>query len=185
NTRELVPFQETWEGMEAVYAEGLAKNIGVSNMSGAIMYDLLSYAKVKPAVLQIELHPYLVRKQLVDLAQSEGIAITAYSSFGDASYYETGFKADDPSFKPLLKHDVIVDIAQKHGKTPAQVLLRWAVERGCAVIPKSSNNNRLRENLDIFSFALSADEIEKINALDRKLIFNEPANWINTAIWAN
>ncbi|KAJ1783941.1 D-xylose reductase [Coemansia sp. RSA 2399] len=185
NTRELVPFQETWEAMEAVYAEGLAKNIGVSNMSGAIMYDLLSYAKVKPAVLQIELHPYLVRKQLVDLTQSEGIAITAYSSFGDASYYETGFKADDSSFKPLLQHDVIVDIAQKHGKTPAQVLLRWAVERGCAVIPKSSNNNRLRENLDIFSFALSADEIEKLNALDRKLIFNEPANWINTAIWAS
>ncbi|KAJ2553723.1 D-xylose reductase [Coemansia sp. RSA 1933] len=185
NTRELVPFQETWEGMEAVYNEGLAKSIGVSNMSGAIMYDLLAYAKVKPAVLQIELHPYLVRKQLVDLAQSEGIAITAYSSFGDASYIETGFKAKSSSFKPLLKHDVIDAIAQKHGKTPAQVLLRWAVERGCAVIPKSSNNSRLRENLDVFSFALSAEEVEELNGLDQKLLFNDPANWISTSIWAS
>ncbi|KAJ1664904.1 D-xylose reductase [Coemansia sp. RSA 1813] len=184
NTREKVPFQETWEGMEAVYSEGLAKNIGVSNMGGAMMYDLLSYAKVKPAVLQIELHPYFVRKQLVDLVQAEGIAITAYSSFGDASYYEIGFKADSEAFKPLLKHDVIVDIAQKHRKTPAQVLLRWAVERGCAVIPKSSSSNRLRENLDIFGFSLSGDEIERINGLNRNLILNEPANWINTAIWA-
>ncbi|KAJ2655275.1 D-xylose reductase [Coemansia sp. RSA 1200] len=185
NTRANVPFQETWEAMETVYNEGLVKNIGISNIGGAMLYDLLSYAKVKPAVLQIELHPYLVRNQLVALAHSEGIAITAYSSFGDASYQELGFKADSPSFKPLLKHDVIAEIAKTHEKSPAQVLLRWAVERGCAVIPKSSNVDRLRQNLDIFGFSLSDDEVVRINDLDKNFILNDPANWIGISIWAN
>ncbi|KAI9504320.1 D-xylose reductase [Coemansia spiralis] len=185
NTRASIPFQETWDGMEELYNEGLAKNIGISNMSGAIIYDLLSYAKVKPAVLQIELHPYLVRKQLVDLAHAHGIAVTAYSSFGDASYTEMGFKAEDPKFKHLLKHDLISEIAQKHGKSPAQILLRWAVERGCAVIPKSSNSERLSQNLDLFSFELSAEEMEKISGLNMNFIMNDPADWVDTAIWAN
>ncbi|KAJ1931345.1 hypothetical protein FBU59_006741, partial [Linderina macrospora] len=83
-----VPFSETWAGMEEIYHAGMAKNIGVSNTSGSLIYDILSYAKVKPAVLQIEVHPYLVRQQLVELAQKEGMAVTAFSSFGDTSYLQ-------------------------------------------------------------------------------------------------
>ncbi|KAJ2697937.1 D-xylose reductase, partial [Coemansia sp. IMI 203386] len=76
---ENTPYQETWEGMEKLVMEGLAKNIGVSNLPGAMIYDVMTYAKIRPAVLQIELHPYLVRNELVDLAHKEGMAVTAYS----------------------------------------------------------------------------------------------------------
>ncbi|KAJ2440227.1 D-xylose reductase [Coemansia sp. RSA 2424] len=180
-----VPYQETWQAMEAVYDTGMAKNIGISNMPGALIYDVLSYARIKPAVLQIEVHPYLVREQLVALAHKEGIAVTAYSSFGDTSYHEINMAPRDAEFTPLLKHNVIAGIAAKHGKSPAQVLLRWAVERGCAVIPKSSNPVRLRENLDLFGFALSAEDVQKISALDRNLRINDPANYAQRAIWAS
>ncbi|KAI8321183.1 NAD(P)H-dependent D-xylose reductase xyl1 [Martensiomyces pterosporus] len=177
-----VPYRETWEGMEELYEAGLAKNIGISNTAGALIYDVLSYAKVKPAVLQIEVHPYLVRKQLVDLAHAEGIAVTAFSSFGDSSYQSLNMVPTNT--KPLLQHDLISEIAAKHGKTPAQILLRWAIERGCAVIPKSSNPKRLHENLDLFGFSLSAEEVERINGLNQSLIFNDPAIYAKRPIWA-
>ncbi|KAJ2028591.1 D-xylose reductase [Coemansia sp. RSA 2337] len=180
-----VPYQETWQAMEGVFDKGLAKNIGISNMPGALIYDVLTYARIKPAVLQIEVHPYLVREQLVSLAHSEGIAVTAYSSFGDTSYQEINMAPTGPEFKPLLKHEVVADIAAKHAKAPAQVLLRWAVERGCAVIPKSSNPTRLRENLDLFDFALSTDDVQRISALDRNLRLNDPAKYAKRAIWAS
>ncbi|KAJ2004184.1 D-xylose reductase [Coemansia thaxteri] len=129
-----VSFQETWQAMELLHDKGLAKSIGISNMSGALIYDLLAYARVRPAVLQIELHPFLVREQLVALAQAEGMAVTAYSSFGDSSYREISPTPTTPGFTPLLTHSAISEIAAAHGRSPAQVLLRWAVERGCAVI---------------------------------------------------
>ncbi|KAJ1645689.1 D-xylose reductase [Coemansia erecta] len=180
-----VPYRETWEAMEELVTEGLAKNIGISNMSGAMIYDLLTYARVRPAVLQIEMHPYLVRKELVDLAHSEGIAVTAFSSFGDASYLEIDMVPKDQQIVPLLKHDVVGRISKRVGKTPAQVLLRWAVQRGCAVIPKSSNPERLLENKDLFGFELSSEDMEDISGLDRKLIFNNPAIYAKRAIWAS
>ncbi|KAJ1866314.1 D-xylose reductase, partial [Coemansia sp. RSA 486] len=146
---ENTPYQETWEGMEELVMEGLAKNIGVSNLPGAMIYDVMTYAKIRPAVLQIELHPYLVRNELVDLAHKEGMAVTAYSSFGDASYREIGMVPEDQQVVPLLENKTVGEIAQRLGKSPAQVLLRWAVQRGCAVIPKSSSPKRLLENKDL------------------------------------
>ncbi|KAJ2885083.1 D-xylose reductase [Coemansia aciculifera] len=180
-----VPYQETWQAMECLFDKGLAKNIGISNMPGALIYDVLTYARIKPAVLQIEVHPYLVREQLVSLAHSEGIAVTAYSSFGDTSYQEINMAPTGSEFKPLLKHELVADIAAKYAKSPAQVLLRWAVERGCAVIPKSSSPTRLRENLSLFDFALSADDVQCISALDRNLRLNDPAKYAKRAIWAS
>ncbi|KAJ1843917.1 hypothetical protein IWW55_003120 [Coemansia sp. RSA 2706] len=103
-----VPFHETWEAMEALYNDRLAKNIGISNMSDAMLYDLLSYAKVRPAVLQVELHPYLHCKQLIELVQTEGLAVTAYSLMG---YHEINMVLSGPHFMPLLKHNKIADIA--------------------------------------------------------------------------
>ncbi|KAJ1829413.1 hypothetical protein LPJ56_000355 [Coemansia sp. RSA 2599] len=182
---ENVPYQETWEAMEDLVRDGLAKNIGISNTPGAMIYDILTYAKIRPAVLQIELHPYLVRKELVDLAHSEGIAVTAYSSFGDASYQEIGMVPQGQQLVSLLKNDVVNQVSAKIGKTPAQVLLRWAVQRGCAVIPKSSNPGRLLENKDLFSFELSPEDMDAISGLDRKLIFNNPADYAKRAIWAS
>ncbi|PVU84956.1 hypothetical protein BB559_007282, partial [Furculomyces boomerangus] len=138
-----VPYQETWQAMEELVDEGLVKNIGVSNMAAALLMDVLSYARIKPAVLQIELHPYCTRNQLVRFAQENDVAITAYSSFGDASYQSIGMVKEGKDFVSLLNHNTVLNICDQVERTPAQVLLRWAVQRGCAVIPKSASDQRI------------------------------------------
>lgn len=168
-------LQQTWEAMEKLVPAGLAKSIGVSNYGGALMGDLLIYAKIRPAALQIEHHPYLVQDTLVTLCKNEGIAVVGYSSFGPQSFRDCGMQlaGDIPL---LFDHPVIVEVAKAHGKTPAQILLRWATQRGIAVIPKSGSPARLAQNLDVTSFDLSKDELAKISALDKNLRFNAPAN---------
>ncbi|KAJ9622787.1 D-xylose reductase [Taxawa tesnikishii (nom. ined.)] len=167
-TESNAPLKDTWKAMEELVDDGLAKSIGISNYNGALILDLFRYAKIHPATLQIEHHPYLTQEPLIKLAQERGISVTAYSSFGPQSFVE------------LDMH-----IADKHGKTPAQVLLRWATQRGVAVIPKSNNQNRLAQNLDVCSFDLSQDEIKSISSLDQGLRFNNPTNYgINLPIFA-
>jgi len=169
-------IQETWTAMEELVEKGLAKSIGISNFNGQLILDLLRYAKIRPATLQIEHHPYLTQPGLVDFAQKEGIAVTAYSSFGPQSFVELDMKQAKDT--PLLfDNETVKSIASKHGKTPAQVLLRWATQRGVAVIPKSNNQHRLAQNLDVTSFDLSAAELEAINGLNKNLRFNDPLNY--------
>jgi D-xylose reductase len=161
--------------MEALVKKGYAKSIGISNFQGSLILDLLRYAKIRPATLQIEHHPYLVQKTLIQLAEAEGIKVTAYSSFGPQSFIELGWdKAKDTPL--LFEHSVINKLSEKHKKTPAQVLLRWATQRGLAVIPKSNNTKRLEQNLDATSFDLENEELESISALDRNLRFNNPSD---------
>ena len=168
-------IQETWQAMEALVEKGLAKEIGVSNFRGVLLMDLLRYAKIVPATLQIEHHPYLVQEGLVKLAQNHGIAVTAYSSFGPQSFLELNMqKAKDTPL--LLDHPIIKSIADKHGKSPAQILLRWATQRNIAVIPKSNNQSRLAQNLDVTAWDLSWDEIKEISGLDKDLRFNDPVH---------
>lgn len=166
-------IQETWTAMEALVDKKLARSIGVSNFSAQLLMDLLRYARVRPATLQIEHHPYLTQERLVTYAQKEGIAVTAYSSFGPLSFIELNLKNAQETPK-LFDHDVIKGIAEKHGKTPAQVLLRWATQRNIAVIPKSNDPKRLAQNLDVTGWDLEASEIEAISSLDRNLRFNDP-----------
>ncbi|KAK5128054.1 NAD(P)H-dependent D-xylose reductase (XR) [Meristemomyces frigidus] len=169
-------LEETYHAMEELYEEGLAKSIGISNYTGTLLLDLERYAKHMPQTLQIEHHPYLVQKDLLDLCKSRGITVTAYSSFGPQSFLELNMqKAKDAPL--LFDHETIKTIASKHDKTPAQVLLRWATQRGVAVIPKSNNQSRLAQNLDVCSFDLSEEEIEKISSLDQGLRFNNPLNY--------
>lgn len=173
------PIQETWQAMEKLVGKGYAKSIGISNFQGSLILDLLRYAKIRPATLQIEHHPYLVQPTLLQLAKEEGIAVTAYSSFGPQSFIELGW--DKAMDTPLLfEHDVITAAAKKHGKTPAQVLLRWATQRGISVIPKSNNQARLQQNLEVTSFDLEQSEIDAISALDRNLRFNNPTDYLKT-----
>jgi D-xylose reductase len=168
-------IQETWTAMEGLVEKGLAKSIGISNFQGSLILDLLRYAKIRPATLQIEHHPYLVQSTLLKLAESEGIAVTAYSSFGPQSFVELGWdKAKDTPV--LFEHDTITGLAKKYEKTPAQVLLRWATQRGLAVIPKSNNQQRLKQNLEVTTFDLEKSELESISALDRNLRFNNPTD---------
>jgi diketogulonate reductase-like aldo/keto reductase len=168
-------IQETWKAMESLVHKGLAKSIGVSNFQGSLILDLLRYATIRPATLQIEHHPYLVQPTLLQLAKSEGIAVTAYSSFGPQSFIELEWqKAKDTPV--LFEHPVVTAIAERHKKTPAQVLLRWATQRGLAVIPKSNNAKRLSQNLEVTGFDLDEKELESISGLDRHLRFNNPTD---------
>ncbi|KAF2652698.1 Aldo/keto reductase [Lophiostoma macrostomum CBS 122681] len=169
-------LESTWHAFEAVKAKGLAKSIGISNYTGALLLDLFTYAKVKPATLQIEHHPYLVQPNLLKLAKKHNIAITGYSSFGPQSFVD-GDMALAKDIPLLFDHPVIKKAADAHGKTTAQVLLRWATQRGLAVIPKSSSQGRLEQNLDVTDFDLSQSEIDEISGLDKNLRFNAPLNW--------
>ena len=120
--------------MEAVCREGLTKNIGVSNIGLQMLREVLNYATIKPAALQIELHPYLVQANTVRVCKEEGLAVMAYSNFGMISYVELQLEGELPS---ILTLPSVIEIAGRHSKTPGQVVLRWAVQRGTTAIPKS------------------------------------------------
>lgn len=173
---ENVPIAETWKALEALVAKGKIKSIGVSNFSAAYILDLLRGCKIPPAVLQIEHHPYLQQPRLIEYVQSQGIAVTAYSSFGPQSFLELEQKRalQTPT---LFDHEIIKSIADAHKKTPAQVLLRWATQNGLAVIPKSNNPDRLAQNLSVNDFDLTDADLQKIAKLDIGLRFNDPWDW--------
>lgn len=167
--------QQTWTAMEGLVDKKLARSIGISNHNIQVIMDMLRYARIRPATLQIEHHPYLTQEKLVEYAQKNGIAVTAYSSFGPLSFVELDLQSAKDT--PLLfDHATVKTIAEKYSKTPAQVLLRWATQRGVSVIPKSNNQNRLAQNLDVTSFDLEESEIKAISALDKGLRFNNPVN---------
>jgi len=172
-------IQETWEAMEHLVDIGLAKSIGVSNFQGSLLIDLLRYARIRPAVLQVEIHPYLVQEELVQFAQAEGIAVTAYASFGPQSFVP--LKWDKAVDCPrLFDHPVVTAIASKYNKTSAQVLLRWSTQRGLAIIPKAQNPLRALENLDSTSFDLDPEDVKAISGLNRNLRFNNPPDYLGT-----
>jgi D-xylose reductase len=166
------PIHETWKAMEDLVDEGLAKNIGVSNFNGSLTLDVLRYARIAPQVMQVEHHPYLTQEPLVRFVKQWGIALTGYSSFGPKSYLELGMGRHVES---LLDSSFIKSIGNKHGKTTAQVLLRWATQRGIAVVPKSNNIARLAENLQCNSFDLTEGEIVQISCLNQNRRLNDPA----------
>lgn len=173
---EKVPISETWAALEECVKKGLVKHIGISNFNAALIRDLLNYAKIPPSVLQIEHHPYLTQEALINYVKSEGIAITAYSTFGPQSFIEMGHPDANKNVL-VLEHPDIKAIADKYGKSTAQVVLRWATQREIAVIPKSNNQGRLEQNLQNSSFDLTEDEIKKISSLNINLRFNDPATW--------
>ncbi len=166
-----IPIAETWHAMEELLSAGLVKNIGVSNFGVSLLRDLLTYAKIPPAVLQVEMHPYLAQEKLLRFCQEENITVTAFSPLGAPSYVPLGMATHNDS---VMNEPVVREAASRLEKTPAQVVLRWAVQRGTAAIPKTSKIERLRENLSVFDFELSAEEMVAITALDRRQRFNDP-----------
>jgi D-xylose reductase len=173
-----VPIAETWRAMEELVRAGLVRNIGVCNFNVALLRDLASYAEIPPAVLQVESHPYLTHEKLLRYCQQEKIAFTAFSPLGAASYFSLGMATQDES---VLQQPAVRDIAASHGRTPAQTVLRWGVQRGTAVIPKSTRPERLRENISIFDFELSAVEMGAISSLNRNRRFNDPGEFCEKA----
>ncbi|KAK0657293.1 NADP-dependent oxidoreductase domain-containing protein [Cercophora newfieldiana] len=174
-------IQETWTAMEGLVAAGLSKSIGISNFQAQLIYDLLRYAKIRPATLQIEHHPYLVQQELLNLAKREGIAVTAYSSFGPASFLEFNMQ-HAVKLTPLIQDDTIKSIAAKYNRDPSQVLLRWATQRGLAIIPKSTRPALISSNLASIEFDLSEEDIAKISAFNRGIRFNQPSNYFPTEL---
>ena len=164
---EPVSMQDTWRAMENLVEKGLVKSIGVANFTAPMIVDLLTYAKVKPVMNQIEIHPYHSQSELVAYCQKQQIQVTAYSPLGSF--------VDLPA-KPI-KDQVVIDIATTHHKTPAQVLLRWSLQRGLIAIPKSVNLGHVAENIDVFDFKLSAAEMDQINNLNKDQRFIEPSGW--------
>lgn len=166
-----VPIAETWQAMEELLRAGLVKNIGVSNFNIGLLRDMRAYAEVPPAVLQVEMHPYLTQEKLVRFCHLEKIAVTAFSPLGAPSYVPLGMATEKDS---VLNEPIVREAAARLAKTPAQIVLRWAVQRGTAAIPKTTRPERLRENLSIFAFELSTPEMDAISSLNRNRRFNDP-----------
>ena len=173
-----VPIAETWGAMEELVRAGLVKEIGVCNFGVSLLRDLLSYAQIAPAALQVESHPRLTQEKLLRFCQEHDIAFTAFSPLGAQSYFSLGMAAETES---LLDTGTVTEVAARHETTPAQVLLCWGVQRGTGVIPKSTNPDRLRENLAVFDFELTDDEMAAIAALDEGRRFNDPGVFCEAA----
>ncbi len=173
-----VPLAETWQAMERLVEAGLVRNIGVCNYNCALLRDLLSYARIRPAVLQVELHPFLAQPKLLRFCRDEGLAVTGFSPLGALSYVSLGMADAGES---VLEQLPVREAAVRHGKTPAQVVLRWGVQRGTAVVPKTSRRERLIENVQLFDFELSEAEMQAISALDHQRRFNDPGEFCEAA----
>jgi len=173
-----VPLSETWMAMEELVSAELVRNIGVCNYNCALLRDLLSYARIPPTVLQVELHPYLTQEKLLRFCKENRIAVTGFSPLGALSYVELGMAGPEHS---VLQEPVVRAAAQRHGKTPAQVVLRWAVQRATAIVPKTVRPDRLVENLTLFDFKLSTDEMVAVSALIRDRRFNDPGVFCEAA----
>jgi len=149
---EVDKYVDTWKAFEKIYADGRAKAIGLSNFHPAQTQRLLSEASVTPVIDQVELHPQLQQSELRAFNSRHDIVTEAWSPLGQG--------------KGLLEEPKLVEIAAKHGKSPAQVVLRWHLDLGNVVIPKSVTPSRIKENIDVFDFELDSDDLSAIGALD-------------------
>ncbi|KAL5554432.1 hypothetical protein UlMin_041833 [Ulmus minor] len=152
--------KSVWEGMEECKKLGLTKGIGVSNFSCRMLDELLSVAKIPPAVNQVEMSPAWQQKQLREFCKEKGIHITAYSPLG-----ASGTRWGD---NRVIASDVLEEIAKAKGKTTAQISLRWVHEQGVSLVGKSYNKDRMKQNLDIFDWSLTEEEQKEISQLPQR-----------------
>jgi diketogulonate reductase-like aldo/keto reductase len=148
-----------YKALEKLLADGRVRAIGVSNFMVEHLTDLLAQTDVVPAVNQIELHPYFQQKQVHAFDTEHGIVTQAWSPIGGITSYRD-------SEKRSFDEPVILAIGERYGKSAAQVMLRWHIQKGVQVIPKSTKPERIAENFDVFDFELTADELAEIDALD-------------------
>jgi diketogulonate reductase-like aldo/keto reductase len=146
-------FLDTWKAFEKLYADGRVRAIGVSNFQPAHLERLMDAATVVPAVNQVELHPYLQQPELREFDTKNGIATEAWSPLAKGG--------------SLLGDPVVAELAVKHSRTPAQIVLRWHLQLGNVVIPKSVTPSRIEENFDLFGFTLTEEELDSLTPLDR------------------
>ncbi len=147
-------YYAAYHALEDLYKEGKLRAIGISNFSAERMADITEFTEVKPAVNQVETHPYFQQEFLHSWIQRLGIQHEAWGPLGECRLIQ------------LLRTPLLIEIAKRHNKTVAQVMLRWNVQRGIVVIPKTSHVERMKENIDIFDFQLSDEEMKAITTLD-------------------
>ncbi len=145
---------ESWKMLEELKLEGRARSIGVSNFTVRHLEELMATARIVPAVNQVEFHPFLVQRELLEFCRRHGILVTAYSPLAHGQG---------------VGHAALTAIGRRYEKSSAQVMIRWAIQHGAAVIPKSTRRDRILENALVFDFELSAEEMAEIDALDRGL----------------
>ncbi|UJP64146.1 aldo/keto reductase [Mongoliitalea daihaiensis] len=167
-TYQDVPLEQTWEGMEACFANGLTKHIGVSNFNSSKLNEILKTCKVAPEMNQVEMHPFLPQDTLVKFCKEHGMLMTAYSPLGSGDRSSSIKKADEPS---LLQHALIQELASKYACSAAQLLIAYHVARGIAVIPKSINQERIHENLAAGAIVIEANDMETLKNIDTKYRF--------------
>ncbi|KAE8645654.1 NADP-dependent D-sorbitol-6-phosphate dehydrogenase [Cucumis sativus] len=170
-----ISLETTWHAMEDLVYAGLVRSIGISNYDIFLTRDCLAYSKVKPAVNQIETHPYFQRESLVKFCQKHGICVTAHTPLGGAAANPEFFGAT----YNCLEDPLLQELAEKYGRSPAQIALRWGIQRDTAVIPKTSKLKRLEENLQVFDFELKEEDMDLIKNIDKKY----RTNLISTLAW--
>jgi len=144
--------RKAWQALEEIYESGRAKNIGVSNYTVKHLKEMKKYAKITPQINQVEMHVFLQQPDLVEYCRKEGIILEAYSPIAHAKD---------------MTNETIQSIADKHGKTYAQIMIRWCIEQGFVVIPKSVTPKRIKENIAVFDFKLDKQDIDSLKKLDR------------------
>ncbi|XP_038616159.1 aldo-keto reductase family 1 member A1 [Tachyglossus aculeatus] len=155
-------YKETWKALEALVGKGLVRALGLSNFNSRQIDDILSVAAVRPAVLQVECHPYLAQNELIAHCRERGLAVTAYSPLGSSD--RTWRLPEEPT---LLEDPTVLALAGKYGRSPAQILLRWQVQRKVICIPKSVTPSRILENIQLFDFSLTPEEMKQMAALNK------------------
>jgi len=151
-----VPLMDTWAALEACVDEGLIRSIGLSNFNETQIQEIYDNGRIKPAMLQVEVHPFFQQESTVKFAQDLGLKVTAYSPLGSGAVIN-GMR--------VIDHPELAAIGEKHGKSPAQVVTAWLLARNIVVIPKSVKQERIQQNLDVI-FTLDAEDIGKISALN-------------------
>ena len=154
--------KETWSAMETLLKKGRCRAIGVSNFTIRHLEELIEESHVIPSVNQVEFHPFLYQKELLKYCQRKGIQVEAYSPLARGE---------------RLKHPRIISLATRYSKTPAQLMIRWGIQHGLVVIPKSTREERIRENSQVFDFDISDDDMRSLDSLNEDLRLNwDPTN---------
>ncbi|VDK35936.1 unnamed protein product [Taenia asiatica] len=172
--RLVLTYFEHLKAMEQLVRRGLVRSIGLANFNKKQILRVLECCDIPPAVLQVESHPYFLNEEIINFAHGSGMQVAAYPAIGSVNH-----EARDKGAMHILEDPVVSEIAKVHGKTAAQVLIRFGLQRNLVVIPKNIDPTRIKENIEVFDFELSADEMERLYALNKNQRTMDPVRMRN------